>query len=301
MIIKFERVSLAHKDRIMAFTAASSYRNCDYSFANLYNWGGYYDTQVAFHKGMMIIRFLSSDGRPACLMPVGDGDFEGVLADLNADFKEMGYMLTFMAVTAEGIEALNESYCGNIHVLANENYTDYIYEREKLVSLSGKKLQSKRNHINRFKATYPDYKYEVISTSNVEDCIALEERWYCNSERTDDIKAERDMVVKALREHAEIGMLGGCIRVDGQVIAFSMGMPINKDTFGVHIEKADTAFDGAFTIINQEFAAHIPEQYTYVNREEDLGLEGFRQAKLSYRPAILLEKKIVLLRCEQSQ
>lgn len=300
MIIKFEKVTLEHKERIISFTSNSVYRNCDYSFANLYNWSDYYDTQVAFHKGMMIVRFMSTEGRPACLMPVGDGDFEGVLADLNADFKEMGYLLTFMAVTNEGVEALKSSYCGHIHLLPNEDYTDYIYEREKLVTLSGKKLQSKRNHVNRFKSLYPKYTYEPISDDNSAECIELENRWYEASEQTADIKAERDMVVKALREHQKIGMLGGCIRVDDRVVAFSMGMPINGDTFGVHIEKADVAYDGAFSIINQEFASRIPSQYLYVNREEDLGREGLRQAKLSYRPVFMLEKHIVLLRCEQS-
>ncbi len=299
MIIEFKRVTIADRELILSHTLSSPYMSCDYSFANLYCWGAYYNTHIAFHKGMMLVKFQSKEGgRPACLMPVGNGNLQEVLTDLSKDFKEEGYTLTLLAVPPEGVERLRQSMCENIHVLSNANYIDYIYLREKLVTLSGKKLQSKRNHINRFISTYPDYTYEEISDANAAECIELEEKWFVASEQTDDIKAERNMVTQAIREREAIGLIGGCIRVDGKVIAFSMGMPINHSTFGVHIEKADVAYDGAFTMINKEFASRIPGQYTYINREEDLGIEGLRQAKLSYRPEILLEKHTVLMRCE---
>ena len=104
------------------------------------------------------------------------------------------------------------------------------------------------------------------------------------------------MVRRALEEHEAIGLRGGCIRVDGKIIAFTLGMQVSPHCFGVHIEKADTAYDGSFTIINQEFVAHLPEQYVRINREEDLGLEGLRKAKLSYYPMKILEKHTVVLR-----
>ena len=98
----------------------------------------------------------------------------------------------------------------------------------------------------------------------------------------------------ALHHFDSLGLIGGGLRVDNEIIAFSFGAPINHNTFGVHVEKADVNFDGAYTVINQEFASHLPEQYTYVNREEDLGIPGLRQAKLSYQPTILLEKSAAI-------
>lgn len=299
-MITFTKVSLEHRSIIQQYTLESPYSNCDYSFANLYNWREYYDTCFAIHKEMLIIRFEPKEGgRPACLMPIGNGSLEEVLTDLNQHFRDNGHTLTLMAVTDEGVELLRRTCCDHIHLVSDRSYTDYIYLREKLVTLSGKKLQSKRNHINRFKSQYPNYTYEELSRDNAAECFALEERWYATQdEYSEDVIAEKAMVQRALNHFEEIGMKGGVIRVEGTVVAFTMGMPINDNTFGINIEKADTNYDGAFTIINQEFASRIPEQYTYINREEDLGIEGLRQAKLSYKPEILLNKQTVLMRCE---
>lgn len=106
----------------------------------------------------------------------------------------------------------------------------------------------------------------------------------------ENIKNERRALTYALRHYEELELSGAIIRVKGKVVAFTFGAPINQDTFGVHFEKADIHIDGAYNIINQEFAIHLPEQYTYLNREEDLGIPGLRQAKQSYHPVILLEK-----------
>ena len=107
---------------------------------------------------------------------------------------------------------------------------------------------------------------------------------------------ERRALIYALHNFDALGLTGGILHVEGKIAAFTFGMPINQDTFGVHVEKADTRIDGAYAMINYEFANHIPEQYIYINREEDLGIEGLRKAKLSYQPAIILEKYIACLK-----
>ena len=99
---------------------------------------------------------------------------------------------------------------------------------------------------------------------------------------------------RAFAHFDRLGLIGGCIYVGDKLVAFTYGSPINDHTFCVHVEKADTEYDGAFTIINREFVAHLPEQYTLIDREEDLGIPGLRQAKLSYHPAFL-EKKYTAL------
>lgn len=295
--IDFHPVSLEDRDLILRVNRSNPYRNCDFSFANLYNWGFYYQTEVAYHKGMLVVRFKSPEAeRAAYLMPVGEGDLIEVLQDMDEDMQSRyDHSLTLMGVVDEGLELLHRTYPDHLHVLFSRDYSDYLYLREKLSTLSGKKLQSKRNHINKFERSYPSWSYEEINDSNVRECMALENVWFKQSGQDQDVLDEKRMVLKALQEYDKIGMMGGCIRVEDRIIAFSLGMPINADTFDVCIEKADTDYDGSFTIINREFARRIPEQYTYVNREEDLGLEGLRKAKLSYKPVEILTKHTVVL------
>ena len=164
--------------------------------------------------------------------------------------------------------------------------------REDLQTLKGKKWQAKRNHINKFKKQY-EYTYIPITPEIVPQCMELERRWVRaneNGENTDELSNEHRSMTFAMHHFKELGLLGGAIMVGGEIVAFTYGSPINYQTFGVHVEKADTNYEGIFSLINQEFALHIPEQYVYINREEDLGIPGLRQSKLSYNPVILLEK-----------
>lgn len=295
--IDFHRVSLGDREEVLAYLQGNPYCNCDYSFGNLYNWGFLYQTSIAFHKGMMVVRFRSREtGRIAFLTPIGEGDLGEVLRDMEASLEDSDQHLTLMAVQESALEAIQATNPADIHVIANRDNADYLYEREKLETLSGKKLQSKRNHINKFKRLYPDYQYEAITKANAAECAELYNVWYAVTEDSEGMEEERIMVRRALEEHEAIGLRGGCIRVDGKIIAFTLGMQVSPHCFGVHIEKADTAYDGSFTIINQEFVAHLPEQYVRINREEDLGLEGLRKAKLSYYPMKILEKHTVVLR-----
>lgn len=104
------------------------------------------------------------------------------------------------------------------------------------------------------------------------------------------------MIKRCLVHREELGLTTGALRVEGKIIAFTFGSPINQTTFGVHVEKADINYEGAFTMINREFARRLPEQYIYINREEDLGQEGLRQSKRSYKPELMLIKDTAILR-----
>ena len=170
------------------------------------------------------------------------------------------------------------------------------YLREDLATLKGKKYQAKRNHINKFNKKFA-YEYIPITPELVPECLQLECKWYkANREDNDeeDLNDERRSIIYALNHYDELGLIGGAICVDHQIVAFTFGAPINHNTFGVHVEKANVNYEGAYAVINKEFASHLPEKYTYVNREEDLGIPGLRQAKLSYNPFILLEKSAAI-------
>ena len=195
---------------------------------------------------------------------------------------------------------------------------DYIYRRTDLATLHGKHLDAKRNHIHRFRAEHPDFGYRPLTPDFFDECRRLTEIW---QEEKAEIKREQSQVYlsPAEREQARtkfngnseaidaekqvmetifsnwdaLGMIGGSIFVDGRMVAFTYGSAVTTDTLDVCVEKADRHVEGAFAIINQQFAEHLPEQYIYLNREEDMGIPGLRRAKLSYHPEKLLTYNVV--------
>ena len=267
MDIPFKPIRLEDKEIITSFTFPSDYRNCDFSFANMCSWRFLYDSEFAIVDGYLLIRFMIEDkSRFAYMMPVGDGDLAGAVRLLEEDSLKYGHPLCMLGITPDAKEQLEGALPGSFF------------------------------HINNFKKRY-SYEYVPITPDIVPQCLKLECKWYkANNGDNDEeeLNDERRSLTYALHHFDSLGLIGGALRVDNEIIAFSFGAPINHNTFGVHVEKADVNFDGAYTVINQEFASHLPEQYTYVNREEDLGIPGLRQAKLSYQPTILLEKSAAI-------
>lgn len=297
MDIPFRPIRLEDKEIITSFTIPSDYRNCDFSFANMCSWRFLYDSEYAVVDGYLLIRFLIEDkSRFVYMMPVGEGDLGSAIYSLEEDSMKNGHPLCMLGITPDAKQELERALPKNFVYISERDYFDYIYERENLVNLRGKKYQSKRNHINNFKKQYT-YEYIPITPDIVPQCLKLECKWYkANNTDNDEeeLNDERRSLTYALHHFETLDLTGGAIRVDNEIIAFTFGAPINHNTFGVHVEKADVNFDGAYTVINQEFASHLPEQYMYMNREEDLGIPGLRQAKLSYQPTLLLEKSAAI-------
>jgi hypothetical protein len=289
-MIPFKDLTLEDKETITQYTMNSHRRNCDLSFSNLCSWRFLYGTQFAEVDGFLVLRFRAGE-KTAHMMPVGNGDLKKVIVALEENAREEEEEFRMLGVTPDMKEEIEAAMPGRFTFTANRDYADYIYLRTDLAHLTGKKYQSKRNHINRFKKMYR-YEYVSLSPEHIRECLRLQTEW-CKTnhcEEQEGMLNEGRATIYALTHFEKLGLAGGLLRVDGKIVAFTFGMPITRDTFGVHVEKADTAFDGAYAAINYEFANHIPEQYTYVNREEDLGIEGLRKAKLSYQPAIILEK-----------
>ena len=296
-MIPFRDITLADKETITAFTMKSQRRNCDLSFSNLCSWRFLYHTQFAVMDGFLLFKFWA-EGELAYMMPVGEGDLKAVLRALLEDAQSEGKPFCMLGVCSNMRSELEEVLPGRFIFTEDRDYADYIYLRSDLATLKGKKFQPKRNHINKFRNLYPNYEYTPITPERVQECIELEAKW-CKANDCDQQEGtgnERQALLYALQHFQELGLTGGILHVDGRIVAFTFGMPINHDTFGVHVEKADTDVEGAYAMINYEFANHIPEQYTYVNREEDLGIEGLRKAKLSYQPTIILAKHMACLK-----
>ena len=295
-MILFKDLTLEDKETITRYTMNSNRRNCDLSFSNLCSWRFLYNTQFAEVDGFLVLKFWA-DKKLAHMMPIGEGNLKQIVEDLEKNAREEDESLCMLGVTSDMKEDLEAAMPGKFVFTADRDYADYIYLRTDLANLVGKKFQPKRNHINKFKKTY-NYEYVPLTPEHAQECLRLEAEW-CKQNHCEEQEGmfnERRAIVYALTNFEKLGLTGGLLRVDGRIVAFTFGMPISHDTFGVHVEKADTNIDGAYAMINYEFANHIPEQYTYINREEDLGIEGLRKAKLSYQPAIILEKNMACLK-----
>ncbi len=294
-MISFKPITIESKEIITSFTLFSSYQNCDFSFANMCSWQFLYQSEYAVVNGFLLLRFRIEDGRIVYMFPIGKGDKRDIIRIVEEDSLSNGHPLCLMGVTPEVASELESIFPCAFKYIAERDYFDYIYYRTDLVELKGKKYQSKRNHINRFNKEYR-FEYLPITPELVPLCLKLEDEWCRNSgyKYDEDLLNERRSMTYALQYLEQLDGIGGAIRVNGEIVAFTFGSPINKNTFGIHVEKADTQIEGIYPVINQLFASHIPEQYIYVNREEDLGIEGLRKAKLSYHPVILLEKNVAI-------
>lgn len=193
------------------------------------------------------------------------------------------------------MNSLRAWYPDQFEIEYNRDLADYVYESEKLATLSGKKLHGKRNHINKFKLEHEDWSYETLTEENLEECFEMALKWRNDNgcEEDEEKNAEMCVTMNSLRLFKELELTGGILKVDGEIAAFTIGEPICDDTFVVHIEKAFADIQGAYPMINQQFVSHECQNYQYINREEDTGAEGLRKAKLSYRPVFLVEKGVV--------
>lgn len=293
----FQPITIADREAITAFTLGATYSNCDFAFANMCSWRFLYDSEFAIDDGFLFIRFYIEENagrRLAYMTPIGHGDLSAAVRKLddNNAMHGFGHPLLLLGITPPARQELEVACPDEFTYMADRDYFDYIYLREDLLTLHGKKLQAKRNHANRFRKEYT-YTYVPLTAEAAPCCMELERTWMranTTDDNADDLTNERRSMAFALRNFDALGLIGGALVIDGRIVAFTYGSPINTSTFGVHVEKADTNYEGIFSVINQEFVAHIPEAYTYINREEDLGLPGLRRAKLSYNPAVLLEK-----------
>lgn len=268
-------------------------RNCEFTFANNLLWAPFYGIRYAVVEDMLV--FLSEEAGFSVSCPLGKADLKKAVDTLTAYFKEKEKPFKMHLVSPVQFEKLEELYPGRFRIEYNRDTADYVYETERLVTLAGKKLHGKRNHINRFKETYPDWTYEKITDENVEECIAMAKEWREQNGCMEKGEKHNEFCVTlhALREMKELELQGGLLRAGGRVVAFSIGEPCGEDMFVVHIEKAFADVQGAYPMINQQFAEHEAAGYRYVNREEDTGAEGLRKAKLSYDPAFFMEKGLV--------
>ena len=293
-MLKFKKFEISDIEKIKKYTNIHGNFSCETSFVNLLVWQNIYNNMYAEKDGILFIK-----------------------SQIN---ERINFRLPFGGDMKKGVEFLRE-YCGEklpvLWIQQGERFTeivpyikanyqlvekreafDYIYLQSDLANLGGKKYHSKRNHISAFSKKY-DWIYRDITEENKNDVLECAKQWYkSNSERYDEyMECESQGIMTMLDNMQVLCVKGGAIYVEGKVVAFTLGSPINDEVFDLHIEKALPEYSTAYTVINNEFAKRLGD-YKYINREDDMGLEGLRKAKLSYKPEILLAKYFCIPKSE---
>lgn len=272
---------------------ASGRMACETSFTTIYMWRRHYHNEIATDGTHVFLRTGGED--PVYQLPTVDRLKEGVELLLE-DAHARGHKLRLFGEDRETVSRLETLFPGKFSFTPSRDDFDYIYRQSDLSQLAGRKYHGKRNHIAAFSRQYA-WEYETITRENIPEVAALAQDWCrqrgnCKTSANPELRAECCAIQEALGHWEALRLSGGLIRVDGKARAFTFGSPINDEMIDVHVEKALPAFAGLYPIINREAVTREWAAYTYINRENDMGLEGLRKAKESYHPAILLEKYI---------
>ena len=305
-MIDFHPPSLEEKPWVDELLRRADYRGCDYNFTNLFVWSRAYHQEIARVDDFLVTHVC---GRMGCsfMFPAGGGDLASVIRKLEEEAARRGEPLRLVCLTPRQMAELEEFFPGQFTFTADRDGYDYLYEIDRLADLGGKRLHAKRNHINRFMENNPSWTYEEITPESLGECLAMDKEWYRRSLAREGEAEERDLgdegvaLRQAMEHYQALGLEGGLIRVYGEVVAFTMGDLLNSDTYDVHFEKAYGELQGAYAMINREFARWVRGRHPnvrYLNREDDMGVEGLRKAKESYYPDQMVEKHTAMWKRE---
>ncbi|MCX6554571.1 MAG: phosphatidylglycerol lysyltransferase domain-containing protein [Candidatus Aminicenantes bacterium] len=289
----FSPVGLVDKKIILPLLLGNDIFFCDYSFANLFMWGDIFKTRWLFLEDRLWIYNGYDD---LMLMPVGKAlTLPGLIAVSDMLLRE-GKSGNFVLVDQDFVKD-NASLGDFFHVTIDVDNGDYIYSSQKLVDLAGNKLHKKRNLINQFLALYPDHKCLPLQASDLGACLELSEKW-CRMRTCleADFDHETSALKRALGHFSALELQGLKISLGGEMAAFSVFSQLSSNMADVHFEKFAPEIKGSGQVINWETAKFLSAKYKYINREQDLGIQGLRQAKKSYDPeyivsAYFLERK----------
>jgi len=281
---KFNRFELKDKALVNAYVKRVDPESCEYNFSNLFAWQEVYDLCFTLYQG----RLLIYDGISRCaFMPLGNDFFPEELVVLALQLKNLGIEASFGLVTPDYLKKYPdiEAY---FTVKEERDYAEYLYEVKSLCDLTGEKLHKKKNLISQFKRSYPDYQVHGIKGEFKTRCYSFAKELLNSHEKgSEDLVEELFAIETSFRYFDELGLEGLAVTVGERLVAFSVFSRLNRSTYDIQFEKFDVGFKGAAQVINHETAKYLQDVCRYVNREQDLGIQGLRQAKLSYEPVKL--------------
>ncbi len=292
-MIAWKTPTLEDGPAVRALVGQQQAKVSDCSFANIYLLRNKYQTEIAFHNGFLLRCYHGNGSRCGYTFPLGKGDPAPILEALAEDAALRGESLRFILLTEEQKAALKHAMPHRFSYSTNPGDSDYLYTAAALADLPGKILNKKRNRVTHFNRLYPDNRYEPLREKNCPDALAVARRWVEESAADDrSITLEYEAIREALDHWQALELFGGVLYVNDTPVAMTVASAVSGDTVDVHFEKAvgEFAANGAYAAVNRCFAQSAAARVEWINREEDINIEGLRRAKLSYRPAALLTK-----------
>ena len=268
----------------------------DTSFTNLFIWRSYYRTVWAEAHGCLCLLALPEGEEPFGLVPVGPGDRIAALGSTFQGLAELTKQPQIRRVPEDLVTELEAA--GSPYECSHDrDNDDYIYLRERLCTLSGRKLHQKKNHYNHF---IKNYQFECVPVTSelISELLTVQEGWLASKEESSNtsglLNYELASVQELLHHMDDLNQLGLAIRINGRIEGFTMGEMLNHNTMLVHLEKANHEFRGLFMALCSHFCRLFSSEVVYVNREQDLGLPGLRLSKESLRPDHMVRKFTVV-------
>lgn len=293
----FSEITLESKAEFDHYIGQHGVLTSEMTFTNFFAWRYFYRFRYAVIAGLLCVVSVPCRGDHFAMMPIGDvneENFAEAFSKLRQYFIEQGWQPVFKKIPGHMLDFFKDKVSSEEAIVFDRDNSDYLYNTFDLIELRGKRYDGKRNHINRFKKRHT-YEYVPLECSFISECSRIMEEW-CEEKDCDCQEGEyceREANLELLRNFKTLGCKGALIKVDGAFEAFTVGEMLNEDTAVIHIEKAKNSIDGLYTLINQQFAQREWGGTRYINREQDLGLEGMRRSKLSYQPIQLVEKYTV--------
>ncbi|MBP2632230.1 MAG: hypothetical protein H6Q70_2858 [Firmicutes bacterium] len=290
--INFQPLSKEDKAIFDEFFKNRYYENSHFNFTNLFMWRSAYQVMWTVEDQVLYLK-ATWDEEEFALQPIGPEEkMQQAIANWLAYFKEKNKPFFMYGVEKSMVLELEKYSEVEFVIEEDRDNFDYVYHSEDLIHLAGRKYHSKKNHLNSFKKSYPEAEYKPITEELITQCKLNINGWYKKHGTFDDpiLTTERNAIIEVLNNFDYLNLQGGALILDHRVVAFTFGEELNKDTAVIHVEKADPDIRGAYSAINQEFVEAAWSHLTYINREEDMGLEGLRKAKNSYKPIKMIEK-----------
>lgn len=290
--MEWKPITLDAREEVESFLETYHGEVADLTFTNFFIWRHAREIVYAVTNGCLIVRTCYPDQTPFIFFPVGYGDSLAALESALAFFQNKNWLFTLKAISESQKEALESWKPGSFEFEEQRAHFDYVYSTQELRELKGRKFHKKKNHFNQFLEWSPNHTYESITADTAPEVKATAISWFdqIKGKAHPGLHNEHIGLCDALDHFDNLSWSGGLIRVDGKIAAFSMGELLNPEMVVIHIEKANTFYHGAHQAINKFFLDHTWSDTVYVNREEDLGIEGLRKAKLSYHPVKLITK-----------
>ena len=289
--MQFFDIDIGAKDIINDFFHAQRIEASDMLFGNLYIWHFSRTIKYALIDDCLVVwTKFPSESYPFIFYPLGRGNRKVAIGKMKEYFLDNQMPFSLRSLEPYQSAELENLFPNSFEIAQNRDRFDYLYNIDELIALSGRTLHKKKNHLNRFFKLYPDFSYERVDSANAMEVLEAYKAWFEEGEKSDGLRNEMLGIEASLRNFSALDMKGAIIRIDGKIAAFSLAEQINDDSVVIHIEKGNTFYEGIFQAINQQFLKNDFAHLRFVNREEDLGIEGLRKAKMSYKPLRFIEK-----------